>query len=344
MNFEEAEARFRELQARVQRGEPISRAEYEEQVSQLAVQDKNGVLWEINPRTGKWMYFDGAEWVSGAPPGHDTSTVMPMISQASAPVEPPPAPIFAPPPPQPSRAVPPPPPTTPPPPIAPATRVAPSSGRGFRNSQNRQMPKPPSDAPQSSPTQQQTNGSSNRNREWVPLAIGAVVLLACAGILFVGGTFLMNMTAKPTPTRTVVAGLATATKVPTVVALPTNTPIPPTPSAVLAKAPDGANVREKPSVSGVKVTTLAKGAQVTLLAVGPKDGANVWYQINVPGKSGVWVRSDTLQIVSGDPNTLPSAGTATPVAPAATKPPAAPQATPTATVIGVIPPAPKVYP
>jgi len=29
MNFDEAEARFRELQSRVQRGEAISRAEYE---------------------------------------------------------------------------------------------------------------------------------------------------------------------------------------------------------------------------------------------------------------------------------------------------------------------------
>ena len=76
MNFEEAEAKFRQLQARVQRGEPISRAEYEDQVSQLAVQDDNGVLWEINPRTGKWMYFDGAEWVAGAPPGHDSSLVV----------------------------------------------------------------------------------------------------------------------------------------------------------------------------------------------------------------------------------------------------------------------------
>src|SRR5512140_1897599 len=77
MTFEEAEARFRELQARVQRGEAISRAEYEDQVSQLAVQDDRGVLWEINPRTGKWMYFDGAEWVGGTPPGRDHSTVMP---------------------------------------------------------------------------------------------------------------------------------------------------------------------------------------------------------------------------------------------------------------------------
>ena len=78
MTFDEAEARFRELQARVQRGEAISRVEYEDQVSQLAVQDDRGVLWEINPRTGKWMYFDGAEWVGGTPPGRDNSTVMPV--------------------------------------------------------------------------------------------------------------------------------------------------------------------------------------------------------------------------------------------------------------------------
>ncbi|HEX7589244.1 MAG TPA: hypothetical protein VF478_13090, partial [Anaerolineae bacterium] len=97
MNFDEAEARFRELQARVQRGEAISRAEYEEQVSQLAVQDRNGVLWEINPRTGKWMYFDGAEWVSGTPPGHDTSAVIPIQGRgAAAPNASGPAPLAAP--------------------------------------------------------------------------------------------------------------------------------------------------------------------------------------------------------------------------------------------------------
>src|SRR5512147_1899293 len=86
MTFEEAEAKFRQLQARVQRGEAISRAEYEDQVSLLSVTDDNGVLWEINPRTGKWMYFDGAEWVSGSPPGHDTSSVIPAIGTAGAPV------------------------------------------------------------------------------------------------------------------------------------------------------------------------------------------------------------------------------------------------------------------
>jgi hypothetical protein len=101
MTFEEAETRFRQLQARVQRGESISRAEYEEEVGKLAVQDRNGTLWEINPRTGKWMYFDGAEWVSGAPPGHDTSTVVPVpketLSQTGGTQPTPPA-VSAPPP------------------------------------------------------------------------------------------------------------------------------------------------------------------------------------------------------------------------------------------------------
>lgn len=93
MTFDEAERKFRDLQARVQRGEPISRADYEAMVAELAVQDDRGVLWEINPRTGKWMYFDGAEWVVGRPPGHDQSTVMP-ITQAMTPpgATPPPMP------------------------------------------------------------------------------------------------------------------------------------------------------------------------------------------------------------------------------------------------------------
>ncbi len=69
MNFEQSEAKFKELQARVQRGEAISRAQYEEQVSSLAVQDDHGNLWEINPRSGKWMRFDGASWVVDTPPG-----------------------------------------------------------------------------------------------------------------------------------------------------------------------------------------------------------------------------------------------------------------------------------
>ncbi|MBI3741129.1 MAG: hypothetical protein HY257_05170, partial [Chloroflexi bacterium] len=85
MTFDEAESKFKELQARVQRGEAISRAEYEAQVSQLGVYDDKGVLWEINPRTGKWMYFDGAEWVPGRPPGRDQSTVMPLAQLANPP-------------------------------------------------------------------------------------------------------------------------------------------------------------------------------------------------------------------------------------------------------------------
>ena len=185
-------------------------------------------------------------------------------------------------------------------------------------------------------------------KEWVPLAIGAVVLLMCAVLLFVGGNLALGAFGpKAVPTSTRVAVLPTRTNVPTVILLPSPTPIPPTPVPVLAKAPDGANVRNKPSTKGAVVTKLAKNGQVTLIGLGPVEGANVWYQVNIPDKpSPAWIRSDVIQIVSGDPKTLPPVGeTGAPVqaaAPPAPPAPPAPQATPT--VIGVAAPTPKAYP
>jgi hypothetical protein len=320
MTFEEAEARFRQLQARVQRGEAISRAEYEEQVSMLSVTDDNGVLWEINPRTGKWMYFDGAEWVSGAPPGHDNSTVLPAFGTPGAPAmsTPPPAPA-----PQASASQPPASPEKPAYPPSPARRVA---------------GKPPSAPPGGTPPQRP---SMFAGREWVPLAIGAGVLLVCAVLLFFGGNFLLStLGGKPaTPTRVALPS-PVSSPLPTQVRLPSPTPVPPTPVPVIGKITETqANVRNKPSTVGTTIITrLKKDTQITLIAVGPTDGANVWYQINIPDQPAPgWIRSDTFQIVSGDPKTLPPAGGTTPTA---TKPAAA-QPTPTLTPIGVIPATPK---
>lgn len=323
MTFEEAEARFRQLQARVQRGEAISRAEYEEQVSMLSVTDDNGVLWEINPRTGKWMYFDGAEWVSGAPPGHDNSTVLPAFGSPGAPATPStPPPSFTPPPaPQASVSQPPPAPERPTYPPSSARRVA---------------GKPPSVPPGGMPPQRP---SLFAGREWVPLAIGAGVLLVCAVLLFFGGNFLLNTLGgkSATPTRVALPS-PVSSPLPTQVRLPSPTPLPPTPVPVVAQvAGDYANVRSKPSTSGTVVVRLQAAQKITLIAVGPKEGANVWYQINVPDKTEPgWVRSDVITIISGDPNTLPIAG----ATPAATKPAVA-QPTPTLTPIGVIPATPK---
>ncbi len=379
MTFDEAEARFRELQARVQRGEPISRAEYEDQVSQLAVQDDRGVLWEINPRTGKWMYFDGAEWVGGIPPGRDTSTVMPLPrglgspSGVSAPaarpapsvapppstsISPPPASRIAPPPsnvapvsPRPGSSVTPRtavPMTTSPRPIAsPGTsappRVSPPSPEAVPP-YRRLGPEPPGGAPAGAPGGEAAPKRAARqgplggpNREWVPLAIGAVVLLFCAVLLFVGGRFALSaLGPTPTPTRASVLALATNTPVPTVVRLPTQ-PLPPaSPAPVLAKVVEASvNVRASPSTSAKIIGKLKKDNTISLVA---RSVDGQWYQATVPNVTATsWVFAATLEVTTGDAATLPLAG---PGAPTPTKPAApapAPGGAATPTVIGARP-------
>src|SRR5512136_2818702 len=68
IDFSEAENKFRELQARVQRGEPLSEDQYQEELAKLMVQDDHGTFWSLEPGTGRWLYFDGTEWVPGVPP------------------------------------------------------------------------------------------------------------------------------------------------------------------------------------------------------------------------------------------------------------------------------------
>ena len=365
MNFDEAEARFRELQSRVQRGEAISRAEYEEQVSQLAVQDRNGVLWEINPRTGKWMYFDGAEWVSGTPPGHDTSAVIPIQGRgaaapnagAPAPSAPPPAPPVSTPPsssPPPMRPVAPPVPprpVTPPSAAPPATaRTSPESLKPYVRPQDKSAgpPPPPASAHPGSasrPARSSPLAMFGPNREWVPLAIGAVVLLLCAILLFVGGQFAISSLGggtKPTSTRTLAPTLP-ATAVPTRVALPTLPPPTATPAPVLAKVIEKTvNVRNGPSTKNKVVSSLKLNNQITLVG---RNSDSTWFQVNIAGSTEPgWVFGATIQIASGDPNSLPIAGpTPTPTKASAAAPAAQP--TPTLAPLGTLPtPTPKAYP
>ncbi|MBI5305199.1 MAG: SH3 domain-containing protein [Chloroflexi bacterium] len=323
MTFEEAEGKFRELQARVQRGEAISRAEYEDQVSRLAVQDQFGVLWEINPRTGKWMYFDGAEWVSGAPPGRETSTVIPLSSltpkpggqttQPSAPTTPPqPMPTRAP---MPTAR-----PTTPV-----SARPAPAT-RAPTAMQPTRAPARPVPARQAPPPGQPQRGGRSPlsmfgpGREWIPLAIAAGVLLVCA--LLLGGAALvlnsgvLGTTAGATPSRTatrVGGGLPTGTPT-TRVALPTQPPPTATPAPVIAKVtPNTLNVRAAPDTkTGKVISTLKKDAQVTLIA---RSVDALWYQINLASGQQGWISAELVTIAGGDPNTLPQAGPGAPPAP-----------------------------
>lgn len=295
MTFEEAEARFKELQARVQRGEPISRAEYEEEVSKLAVQDRNGVLWEINPRTGKWMYFDGAEWVSGAPPGRDSSTVIPVPKEVAA--------LKSTPPPTPPPSTPAPAPTTPPvtePP--PLVRTEPKVGSRAPSA----PPKPAPSAPRTS-----RSAATERRREWIPLAIASVVLLLCAVTLLVMAQVVLPIVnPPPTPTRVSIITRAPTTLPPPTV-MPTPTRIPPTPAPVIAKViVTTLNIRAEPNSKSARLGVLRKDNQVTFLAQtrGEQiEGSDVWYLINLPNSNQQgWVFfGNNFQIISGDPNTLP---------------------------------------
>jgi hypothetical protein len=331
MTFEEAEGKFKELQARVQRGEAISRAEYEDQVSRLAVQDQFGVLWEINPRTGKWMYFDGAEWVSGAPPGKESSTVIPLSSLAPKPgsvvqpaVKPTPAPSAPPPMPARSAALPQP---------APRASAPPQQASAPKPYTRVSQPAPAASNPERA-ARRAPNNPFGPGREWIPLAIGAVVLLLCA-VLLGGIAFVMNSDpnkgflgfgAAPTATRTPTRPLVVATTaIPTAIRLPSPTPIPPTPVPVIAKVTEKtANVRAEANAKSAKVSELKQNAQITLIAK-TNDGQFDWYQINIAGQAKPgWIRSDLVQIVSGDPKTLSAPG-----APAPAPGPATP------TVIGV---------
>jgi|GEM_PF-732188 len=365
MTFDEAERKFRELQARVQRGEPISRADYEAMVAELAVQDDRGVLWEINPRTGKWMYFDGAEWVVGRPPGRDQSTVIP-VSQAMTPppgATPPPMPRsnLAPPPtggtplpmpvpgtqPRPSGVTPPPTPKsafTPAPQPRPAGATPQPQPRPGAAAPSAQMAAPPPESVQEGPgvggvqrTRMTSPFGGGGNREWIPLAIAAVVLLFCAVVIFAVAIFnggsLFGGGATRTPTR---VAIRTSTPLPPTVALPSPTALPPTAVPVTAKvtATTG-NVRAAPK-TGKIITTLKKNAEVTLIA---RSEDNLWFQINVAGQPQPgWIALEVLQITTGDPKTLPLAGgsaTPTPTKQALAPPPipaALSSATPT--VIG----------
>jgi hypothetical protein len=333
MNFEQSEAKFKELQARVQRGEAISRAQYEEQVSSLAVQDDHGNLWEINPRSGKWMRFDGASWVVDTPPGRGApapSAPEPATTQTAKP--------------QPMMTTPTPKSTAPQASIPPAQlRQQPTSKPPARNVGATNRPEPRKTAGSKPPADESPKSGSRR--EWIPLAIGAVVLFACAVFVLLGYNFIAPIVFKATATPTrAVAILPTA--VPTIVRLPSPTPLPPTPIPVAAVAKENnVNVRSSPSTAASKAATLRKDQAVTLVGrtapLRASDGKSyTWYQINLVGATAPgWVREDVVTITSGDPNTLPQAGPApTPTAtPRVQAPPAGPQPTATLTPIGVIP-------
>ncbi len=63
MTFEEAGARYTQLQAQWRAG-TLPPAQYQQMVAQLGVQDPAGRWWQLEPNSGQWMMWNGAQWVS----------------------------------------------------------------------------------------------------------------------------------------------------------------------------------------------------------------------------------------------------------------------------------------
>lgn len=225
MDFVTAEEKFQELQARIRRGEPLSEDQYQEELAKLMVQDDSGVFWSLEPGTGRWLYFNGTEWMPGTPPRQATAPAAGMAGAAGAAASQPSA--TEQPPAEPAEAY--------PPAGAPSAEAAPSTyyvqsdmtrpveypgsmaaGAAYAAESAAQTPSfasqagdtiPPADS-EGMPTYVRmpepettapTGGIPPRpvrevsplavpggERAWLPFAFGALVLLLCAVILFFG--------------------------------------------------------------------------------------------------------------------------------------------------------------
>jgi len=69
MDFQEAEARFWQLENQLARGQ-LSEQQYRMAVNQLRVQDEYGRLWMLQEETGAWYVWDEEQWLPATPPSH----------------------------------------------------------------------------------------------------------------------------------------------------------------------------------------------------------------------------------------------------------------------------------
>ncbi len=71
MNFKEAEDAFKKIKAKFKDGE-ISFEEFKARVKELMVRDKEGNIWMIGVKTGKWYVKTPEGWKPKAPPKEET--------------------------------------------------------------------------------------------------------------------------------------------------------------------------------------------------------------------------------------------------------------------------------
>ena len=88
MHFDEIRNTFRELEAKFYGGE-LTEDEFLDRVAQLRVTDEEGREWLISARNGRWLVYDGQQWVFAEPPQEKEADAVAL------PVEPLPAPVIA---------------------------------------------------------------------------------------------------------------------------------------------------------------------------------------------------------------------------------------------------------
>lgn len=327
IDFNEAENQFRELQARVQRGEALTEDQYQEELAKLMVQDDHGVFWSLEPGTGRWLFFNGTEWVPGTPP----RPARPAEPVPAAAPQPEPTPVM----PVATEAAPAQPYSAAEPPTVEAETVP----TYVRTTETRETLPPAAAAgipPR--PVRGTFVAAAEGDRPWLPFAIGALVLMLCAVALFFGvrnATSLLPGAAVITPTETELAvvdaspAATEAAPTDTPQATATEAPVAPTAGVVTATATDNVRLRAGPGTKYGVLTTIASGTALT--AVG-RNAENSWIQVQIPGKSDLgWVSADFVTI-GGDVNSLPvvqSQPTAAPTKKAGTTKP-----TPTETPAG----------
>jgi Bacterial SH3 domain len=309
IDFSEAEGKFRELQSRVQRGEPLSEEEYQEELAKLMIQDDQGVFWSLEPGTGRWLFFNGTEWVPGTPPRPASAAELPTASE-------------------------------------PVTQPGPMAAQGTPAAASVEYP--PSEQAQAAEAEsvpayvrtadvREAQGAAGipprpvrgtfvsmaeGDRPWLPFAIGAIVLMLCAVALFFGvrGTFLGGAAATATATEVAIEEASpTEVSIPTDTEAPTSTTVPttPAPSVVTVTTTDNVRVRSGPGTKFGVIATMASGTDLT--ATG-RNSDNSWIQVQMPGKTDLgWMTAEYLTI-NGDINSLPVVESPTTTAP--TKQPA----------------------
>lgn len=310
MDFSQAEERFAELQARIRRGEALSEDQYQEELAKLMVQDDSGVFWSLEPGTGRWLYFNGTEWVPGTPPKPEPAAQTPpptyssessygQAAAAAAAYETG-APSYS----QPTSS-------------AASTQGMESDSvpTYVRSAETEPPPSsaggiPPRPVREASPLA--PPGGVNE-RPWLPFAFGALVLLLCAIVLFFGVRGLPGLLggssaqATATVTEEVAAVLPTATEAAqaTPTSAPTDTPEAtetPVPVPVTIAVSDIVNVRSGPGKTKGVIAKLPKDTTAT--AVGRSEDSS-WIQIQLPEKTDTgWVSAEVVT-VTGDLNTLP---------------------------------------